>query len=82
MSIHLTKYELFEQGYAQLGVHLGLIDAAAFMKFIRYKVYLDQISQGHNHCTALEITAEITKCSFSTAWRAIQYFHDGENREV
>lgn len=72
---YLTKLEFFEQGYAQLGFHLGLISGSDFMKFIYYKNVLFQIKRnGYNKSTAVQITAENMKTSDSTIWRAVHFF--------
>lgn len=77
----LTKFQFFEEGYAQLGVELGIISEAKFQKFIHYKVYLALIDEGFNHSTAIQITADKTYSNFSSVWRSVAYFQKKENRE-
>jgi hypothetical protein len=75
MSVTLSKYEFFEQGYAQLAVHLGCMSPLVFMKFIHYKEVLFQMNRnGHNKTTAVQITADISRTSTATVWRSVHYF--------
>lgn len=74
MTTKISKYEFFERGFAQLAMDVGYLDPAHFMRFIRYKLFLDYKAQGHNKSTAVQFVADQTRCSFSTAWRAVDEF--------
>lgn len=74
MAVHLTKLQFFEDGYGQLAVELGLISPSSFMRFIHYKVFKDFMEDGYPKSTAIQLTADRTKASFSTVWRSVQYF--------
>jgi len=79
MKPQLTKYEFFEQGYAQLAMHLGLMSPSVFMKFVYYKEFQQQVKNGFNRTTAVQATAEETKSSVATVWRAVYYFEKQQN---
>lgn len=68
------RIEFFEKGFAQWGLEVGVISTSMFAKFIHWKVYRDFISDGHDKSTAIQLTADRTKASFSTVWRSVQYF--------
>jgi len=70
----MTRFEWFDNGYAQLPLSLGILSADVFMKFIRYKIYLDFVGAGVEHKTAIELTAERNKCDRSTIYRDLQWF--------
>lgn len=57
-----------------MGVEVGSVSISEYMKFIRYKIYLDYAAQGHDKCTAIQLTADQTNASFSTVWRSVEYF--------
>ena len=69
-----TRFEWFEQGHALEAVGLGIIDPAVFAKYIRYKVYLDLVSQGNTKPEAINLTADRNRCSAVTVYRDIQFF--------
>ena len=69
----MTRFEWFEQGYGQQAYHMGIIRADVFMKFIRYKVYLDFLDQGNSISTAIELAAERNHCDRATMYRSIKY---------
>lgn len=70
----MTRFEWFESGHAQCPLNLGILGADMFMKYIRYKVYLDFLSSGIDKQTAIEFTAERNKCNRSTVYRDIEFF--------
>jgi len=74
MSVHLTKFQFFEDGYAQLAVELGLMSPSNFQKYIHFKVYIDLRKEGFKKRDAIEITADKTHSSYSTVWRSIAFF--------
>jgi hypothetical protein len=71
---HLTKFEFFEQGYAQLAMELGLITPSEFMRFIHFKEYLQLREDGYKKKDAIFIIAEKCRCSESTVWRSVAFF--------
>lgn len=71
---HKSRLEFFEKGYAQWGLEVGVISTSTFAKFIHWKVFQDFISHGHDKSTAIQMTADRTRASFSTVWRSVQYF--------
>lgn len=70
----ITRLEFFEQGFARLGLEVGVVSTSAFARFIHYTVYRDFIAEGHDKSTAIQLTADRTRASFSTVYRSVQYF--------
>lgn len=70
----MTRYEWFENGYGLEAVTLGIVGAGVFMKYIRYKIFLEFTSAGVDKITAIELTAERNKCDRSTIYRDIEWF--------
>lgn len=69
-----ARLEFFERGFAQQGLEVGAISTSVFIKYIRFKDYQLLISSGYSDREAMKLTAQRTKSSFSSVWRAVQYF--------
>lgn len=70
----MTRFEWFEAGHGLEGVELGIVRPDIFMKYIRYKVYLDFKAQGLDNSVAIALTAERNKCEITSIYRAITFF--------
>lgn len=70
----MTRFEYFENGYARVGMQLGVVSMDDLMKFVRYKVYSEYINQGKLKMDAIQLTCERMKCEKDTVYRAINYF--------
>lgn len=70
----MTRIEWFEAGHGASGVELGIVSEAAFARYVRFKVFLDQMSQCEDKATAITYAAERCCCEESTIYRAIQFF--------
>ena len=78
----MTRFEWFDNGFAQVPLNLGILDADVFMKFIRYKVYLDFLDAGVDRKTAIELTAERNECDRSTIYRDLKWFSQEDATEI
>ena len=70
----MTRFQWFESGYGIEAVNLGIIGAGVFMKYIRYKIYLEFREAGVDKITSIELTAERNRCDRSTIYRDIEWF--------
>ena len=69
----MDRFRYFDEGYARVGMELGVVSIDDFTKFIRYKVYLD-FRKEHDKSTSIELTAERCRCHYKTVYRALAYF--------
>lgn len=69
----MTRFEWFESGVGIEGVNMGIVRPDVYMKYIRYKVYLDFLSR-HEKKIAIELSAERNRCEITTIYRAIEFF--------
>jgi len=70
----MTRFQFFESGYGLIGVEMGIISPSVYMKYIRYRVFLDFMHTNIDKMTAIEFTAERNKCDRSTIYRDIEFF--------
>jgi len=70
----LDRFRYFDEGYARIGMELGVVSVDDFTKFIRYKVYLDFLSEGQTKTTAVILTGERCRCCRATVYNSIKYF--------
>lgn len=68
------RRQFYESGQAWAGVEIGAIPITEYLKWLRFQVYLDFRTQGHDGPTAMQLTADHTKTSYVTVWRAVKYF--------
>jgi len=69
----MSRFDWFESGAGIAGVELGIVRPDIYMKYIRFKVYLDFLER-HDKKMAIELTAERNKCEITTIYRAIDFF--------
>ena len=69
----MTRFEYFDEGYATVGLQLGVVSVYDVTKFVRYKVYLEFCLQ-FEKSTAIELSAERCRCSDRAIYRAIDFF--------
>lgn len=74
MPVRLTKFQFFEDGYAQLAVELGLMSPSHFQKYIHFKLYMGFREEGHKKLNAIQLTAEKTLASKTSVWRSVAFF--------
>jgi len=72
----MTRFEWFENGYAQSALNLGILSPNLFMYFIRYKRFLDVRPKANTQADAMAIVAEEFKCSESSVFRAVSFFRN------
>ena len=70
----MDRFEYFDKGFARVGMDLGVVSIDDFTKFIRYKVYLDFISEGHSKTTAVILTVDRCQCCRATVYNSIKFF--------
>ena len=77
----MTRFE-WMRDCGLCGVQLGMIGADVYSKYIRYIIYLEYIKAGKEHTTAITLTAERTRVTESTIYRALEFFAKPcENKE-
>lgn len=75
----MTRYEYFNEGFARVGMELGVVSVNDFTKFVRYQVYLDLRAQGLPSTDAVIQTGDRCRCCRATVYNSIKYFQESKN---
>jgi hypothetical protein len=70
----MTRLEWFEKGFAQEALQLGILSSAVFAQFVYYKAFQLHKDNFDSKRQAIFYISETTKASYSTVYRAIQFF--------
>ncbi len=69
-----SRLEWFDSGDGNEALDLGIIGTDMFMKYIRYRIYLEELPRQKSRRQAILKAAERNKCDESTIREAIDFF--------
>lgn len=56
------------------GAQMGCVDTGILAKFLRYEMYLNEISRGNKPTEAVRNVSDKTRLSEKTIWKSISFF--------